>query len=117
MRGYSSRSICKGLLALALATALAAACVGQVPQPTDAHVAAAAAQWPGTTRATLVEGRRLYVLRCSGCHSLVLPGSQAPGSWPSAVDEMADRARLTPEQAAAVTRYLVAVAEVGAAAP
>jgi len=112
MRASCLRFICRPLATLAVAAAFAG-CVGQVPDPTDAHVAAAAAQWPGTTRATLAQGRRLYVDRCSGCHSLVLPSAQPPGSWPSAVDEMADRARLSPREATAVIRYLVAVAEVG----
>jgi mono/diheme cytochrome c family protein len=119
MRASSSRFICRALATLAVATVLPG-CAGQVPQPTDAHVAVAAAQWPGTTRATLAQGRRLYVDRCSGCHSLVVPGAQPAASWPSAVDEMADRARLSPREADVVVRYLVAVAEAarsGAGAP
>lgn len=108
MRACSSRSICRALATLVVATLLG--CAGQVPQPTDAHAAAAAVQWPGTTRATLAQGRRLYVDRCSGCHSLVVPGAQPARSWPSAVDEMADRARLSPREADFVIRYLVAVA-------
>lgn len=113
MRASSSRSTSR-VAAVAGSLLLAAACVGQLPDPTDAHVAAASAQWPGTTRAQLVEGRRLYVNRCSGCHSLVLPSALAAGSWPSAVDEMAERSQLSPEEAATVTRYLVAASEVGA---
>lgn len=108
MRASCSRFICSGALALLLA-----ACVGQVPEPTDAHVAAASARWPGTTRALLARGRTLYVNRCSGCHSLVLPQAQTPEAWPHAVEEMSERAALSPEETEEVIRYLVAVSEEG----
>ena len=99
------------LAAVALAAALLGACAGQVPEPTAAHVAVAAAEWPGTTRETLARGRTLYVYRCSGCHSLVLPGAQTPEEWPNAVYEMSERAALSRAETDAVVRYLVAVSE------
>ena len=113
-RSTCSRPPCRRQLARACALALAltlGGCAGQIPPPSAAHLAIAAARWPGTTEQTLARGRHLYVYRCSGCHSLVLPQSQPPDAWPAAVTEMSTRAQLDRAETEAVIRYLTAVSE------
>ncbi|MGZ3423754.1 MAG: hypothetical protein ACXVEF_19890 [Polyangiales bacterium] len=89
---------------------LASSCATtQVPMPTAQQASAAAERWPGTTQEELVAGRTLFVERCSGCHTLPVPDSHTPDSWPKLIDEMADRSKLTKAERARVLHYLVAV--------
>ena len=98
------------LAMVVLAAALAAACTAALRHASPADVALVATQWPGTTVADLERGRRLYVRRCSGCHTLILPAAHPPDDWPALVDTMAEKARLRPGERADVVRFLVAVA-------
>lgn len=82
----------------------------QIPKPGPDDVARAVARWPETTLADLERGRSLYVTRCGSCHRLIEPRHISPEAWPAHVDDMSERAKLEPEQAAAVSRYLVTVA-------
>ncbi len=93
-----------------LAAALAAACAAALRHSTPADVTLVAPQWPGTTVEDLERGRRLYVRRCSGCHTLILPSTHAADDWPVLVDAMAEKARLKPAEREDVVRFLVAVA-------
>ena len=97
------------LITLAAAAALVA-CAGSIPRPTDEHAAAAAARWPGTTRADLERGRELYVNRCSACHALIEPSRFPEEKWHEMVGEMAGRAKLGLEDRDKVLHYLVAFA-------
>jgi mono/diheme cytochrome c family protein len=85
----------------------AGSCAGSswLPKATDALASHA----PGSNVEKLAEGRRLYVARCSGCHNLPLPASQTAEEWASEMDDMGQRAKLGPEQQAAVVAYLQAV--------
>jgi mono/diheme cytochrome c family protein len=97
-------------LAVVLATAaLAAACAAALRHSTPADVTLVSPQWPGTTVEDLERGRRLYVRRCSGCHTLILPSAHPPDEWPVLVDAMAEKARLKPAQREDIVRFLVAV--------
>lgn len=103
MRKPASSAALVVLLALAASVACSAAL--RHPSPQDAR--AAAGQWPGTSLADLQRGRAVYVRRCSGCHSLYLPSAYAPEDWPALVGSMSERARLTPQQRADLTRFVV----------
>ena len=92
-----------------LAVTLAAACAAALRHATPADVTLVSPQWPGTTVEDLERGRRLYVRRCSGCHTLILPSAHAPDDWPVLVDAMAEKARLKPAQREDIVRFLVAV--------
>jgi len=58
-----------------------------------------------------MKGRQLYVLKCSGCHSLHRPDELSPQQWEKTVPEMMTRAKLTQEEAMLIVRYLVTVTE------
>ncbi len=88
----------------------AAGCAAALRQATPEDAFRLAPRWPGTTVQDLERGRSLYVRRCSGCHTLILPGAHPAEEWPGLVDGMADKARLRPGERDDVVRFLVAVA-------
>ena len=104
-------------LSLAAGLGVTAACAASLRHPSPQDAVLLAPRWPGTTLEDLERGRSLYVRRCSGCHTLVLPGTHPPGEWPKLVDDMAAKARLRPGERDDVVRFLVAVASDGESAP
>ncbi len=110
------------LCALVLFTLVAplSACAGPaVLAPTDADLARVSGRWPDADLAQLTGGHRTYRARCSSCHRQYAPGELAPDAWPEVVADMSERARLTPAEQTAVTRFLVAASagSRGAASP
>jgi mono/diheme cytochrome c family protein len=98
------------LAIIALAAGLGASCAAALRHASPEDAVRVAPQWPGTTVEDLERGRRLYVRRCAGCHTLVLPAAHPPEEWPRLVDSMAKKARLRPDEREDVMRFLVAVA-------
>jgi mono/diheme cytochrome c family protein len=93
-------------LLLAAALSLAAACGGPwIPVATEADAARTQ-----TTVDELNRGRTILVRACAGCHTPPSPRDRIAADWPDQVESMRERARLTPEDTAAVTRYLTAFA-------
>ncbi|MEZ4269469.1 MAG: cytochrome c [Myxococcota bacterium] len=89
--------------------ALLVGCGGPaVLAPTEADLARISGRWPDASLAQLTEGHRTYRARCSSCHRTIAPSELAPEDWPDAVADMRERARLTPADEVAVTRFLVA---------
>ncbi len=98
------------LAILALAAGFGASCAAALRHASPEDAVRVAPQWPGTTVEDLERGRRLYVRRCSGCHTLFLPAAYPKEAWPGLVDAMAEKARLRPGEREDVVRFLVAVA-------
>ncbi len=63
------------------------------------------------------EGKRLYRAKCSGCHRLHPREELKPEEWKKRLEEMAKRAKLTPEQLSTIARYLGVPDEPPAASP
>jgi hypothetical protein len=100
-------------LALSLAAAAAAALVAcgvDVPRATPSDAERAARTRPGTTLADLDRGRSAYLSKCTGCHRPIAPRNVESGRWPEHVDEMRERARLSPEEHDAILLYLTTLA-------
>ena len=95
-------------LGMLVAAALAAACSAALDHPTPQDAQWAAREWPGTTVEDLAQGRALYVDKCSGCHNLHLPAEYPPEEWKSYVAYMVAEAKITPEEEAAIARFLAA---------
>ncbi|MBF8296234.1 MAG: Cytochrome c [Bacteroidetes bacterium] len=93
-------------------TAVLMSCAGTVPEPTLTHVEYASRRWPGTRLQDLSAGRQLYILKCSGCHSLHPPEELSGQQWEKTVPEMMMRARLMKEEADLIVRYLESASEV-----
>ncbi len=87
---------------------MVAACAGSIPQVSEHSVQRAREQWPEITTARLESGRATYVLKCSGCHSLVAPETKTAVEWKRGLDEMKTRAKLTEEETERVYEFLFA---------
>jgi cytochrome c5 len=102
-----------GLARLVFAVGVLAAtvaCAAALRRPTAKDERLAADRWPGTTLADLERGRAVYVRRCSTCHTLHLPTAYSATAWPSLVETMSGKARLTTAEKYDVTRFVIAVA-------
>lgn len=99
-------------LAAAASALLLAACAGgarSIPDPTAKHLEFAERRGYPSTLPSLKNGRRLYVNRCSSCHTLHAPSAFTPTQWPTFVLDMANNAEINEAQILDITRYLVAV--------
>ncbi len=59
----------------------------------------------------LLQGRELYVEKCSSCHSLVNPARLTAKQWNRKLRVMAKRAKLTEKEKQLITNYLIAGSE------
>lgn len=62
----------------------------------------------GRPRAPMTEGQRLYLAKCTSCHSAWEPAKHTPQEWRKNVEEMeeAKKLTLTAEERAEILRYL-----------
>lgn len=70
-----------------------------------------------TPVATLEEGRRLYMSRCTQCHDLEMLDSRSAGAWKTEVSGMARRAKIDEAQQNVIVQYLAAAQVVASQAP
>ena len=91
--------------------ALIAACAGQIPRPTRMQARIASQRWPGVTADALERGRSLYIVRCSGCHTLRLPSADPAERWLPILDKMQKRSKLADSEKEAILRYVLSVNE------
>jgi hypothetical protein len=96
-------------LVFATAIAVVLACSAALDHPTPQDAEWAQREWPGTTLEELAQGRALYVDKCSGCHNLHVPAEHTPEEWKGYVAYMTADAKITPEEAKEIARYLAAV--------
>lgn len=89
-----------------------AACAG-LAMPTALDAQRAQARYPAATVKSLTEGRRLFVNRCSGCHTLPVPDAHPPDEWQELIGEMAEDAKLDAGQRDLVEQYLVTMSRGG----
>jgi len=61
----------------------------------------------GSSLPELQEGRILYISKCGGCHSLVLPEKHDKEQWPALVDKMEKKAKITLVEKKLILNYLV----------
>ena len=61
--------------------------------------------------AQLDEGRRLYVMSCTGCHALYPTAAFDEQEWQAVMHKMAPRAKLSPKASGLVLSYLRATAK------
>jgi cytochrome c5 len=101
-------SVCWKKTWFAMGLLMIAACAGSIPFVSEGSLRRAQTQWPEMTTARLESGRATYVLKCSGCHSLVAPETKTAAEWKRGLDEMKTRAKLTEEETARVYEFLFA---------
>jgi hypothetical protein len=71
----------------------------------------AAEKWPEMTVEQLDNARTMYVMRCSGCHSLYQPAKYSLEKWDRILDTMAPKAKLDGTEREMVRRYIVTAHE------
>lgn len=54
----------------------------------------------------LMDGRKLYIEKCSGCHNLFLPPQFTEEQWLKNLDEMQFRSTITDQQKESIYYYL-----------
>ncbi len=62
----------------------------------------------GRPRAPMSDGQRLYLAKCTSCHSAYEPSDYPPKAWLAAMDEMEKQKRvhLSQEERAMILQYL-----------
>jgi mono/diheme cytochrome c family protein len=98
------------LLLAAVALSAGACASVEIPEPTTMDLERATHATGSATMADLVQGRQLYLGRCTGCHRPIEPSRFDPGAWRVHVLEMKDRAKLTDADVDLMTSYLAAIA-------
>lgn len=64
---------------------------------------------PGTSETSYIEllnGREIYINKCGGCHSLIIPERYNANDWNIWVDKMGPKARMSDEEKHLVLKYL-----------
>jgi hypothetical protein len=100
------------VISLAIAIAGFASCAGSIPIPTESDAKWASQAWAGTTVHNLTTGRKLYIEKCGGCHSLSTPTQYSVLEWECIVEKMKIRAAVSEEEKNLMMRYLVTIREV-----
>lgn len=100
------------VISLLIAIASFASCAGSIPNPTEADAEWASHAWTGTTVHNLMTGRKLYVEKCGGCHSLSAPAQYSVQEWERIMEKMKIRAAVSEEEKNLMMRYLVTIRDV-----
>ncbi|MFC1670463.1 hypothetical protein ACFL20_08720 [Spirochaetota bacterium] len=82
-----------------------------LPFPVANDQKKAMSTWPKIKLEDLRMGRELYVLKCSGCHNLYLPGQFSKSEWKKIVTSMMKKAKLTLKEMDLILKYLVTMSE------
>jgi mono/diheme cytochrome c family protein len=85
---------------LLFAVGLVAACGSALYIPSETEV---------TSKANLEElneGRAIYINKCGGCHTLVLPEKYSSKDWNTWVDKMEVKAKITSSEKEKILKYV-----------
>ncbi|MBI4821097.1 MAG: cytochrome c [Deltaproteobacteria bacterium] len=83
------------------------ACQSTLRHPTLADASWAATRWSGATLAELEAGRKIYVRRCAGCHTLYSPEAHPPEYWRGQLGTMAEDAKISEDEQELIARFLI----------
>jgi cytochrome c5 len=88
----------KIIITVLLSIVVLAACKSALYVPTNEN--------SGANVHTLTEGRKLYINKCSSCHSLYLPEQYNKTEWRKWVNNMAERSHISEEEKEKIYTYL-----------
>ncbi|MGE0546343.1 MAG: hypothetical protein AB7O24_29790 [Kofleriaceae bacterium] len=91
-------------LAFAVATVIAS-CRPGVPVATPADAARG-----NVALAELEQGRGLMIRKCTGCHKTPMPTDHTAHEWPTMLDEMSERSKLSSDERRLIEQYFVVMA-------
>ena len=77
--------------------------------PSETELKAIQVKYPETTLATLNEGHSIFIGACTNCHSQYNIYKRSEASWLHEIDDMSPKAKLTPIQKDALTKYILAM--------
>jgi len=77
-----------------------------LPQETDVPIAQA--HWNGTTIDQLKQGYSIYSTKCVECHDMKNIQDFTLTDWPSIIEGMSRKAKLSPDQQNLVSHYILA---------
>jgi len=77
--------------------------------PTEAQLIAAKTKYPDVNMDKLKQGHNLYYGTCSSCHATQPINKWDETQWAGILDNMAQKAQLTPTEKDAVWKYVMAV--------
>ena len=78
-------------------------------EPTEAQLTAAKTKFPDVTMETLKKGQTIYFGPCTRCHGDKGIERRDEKEWSSVLDDMAPKAKLSPEEKDAVWKYIMSV--------
>lgn len=77
--------------------------------PGETQLKAIQSKYPEVTMETLKEGHGIYTGVCTNCHGAKNIYSRSEEKWPSIIDNMAKKAKITDAQKNAVLKYVLAM--------
>lgn len=81
-------------------------CISSIPIVSEIDVSKAQMQWNGVTLEQLRSDRELYIVKCSGCHSLYKPDQFSDTEWNSILPTMNIKSKLSSVESEQIKRYL-----------
>ena len=77
--------------------------------PGEEQATAVKAKYPDATLAQLTEGYGIYTGTCTNCHGTKSIYRVSEAHWPSVIEDMAGKSKLTATQKDALTKYIFAI--------
>ncbi len=82
-------------------------CAVSLPEPTEADLQQFRKSDTTLTLQSITDARAVYIRKCSGCHSLYLPGQLDRYRWKGIVDTMSLKAKINQTDKEKITGYLL----------
>lgn len=77
--------------------------------PGEEELTAIKTKFPEATLPVLTEGHSIYTGVCTNCHNAKSIYRISEDKWPSIIDEMASKAKITDSQKDALTKYVFSI--------
>jgi cytochrome c5 len=79
--------------------------------PSARELAVAEKRWAGTTLEELKQGKIIFDNKCTTCHAAKKIVGRTEESWKDAIEKMAPKAKLSPEEKEKLTKYILSFRE------
>ena len=87
------------------------ACATTIPIPQEKDVVSITSQFPNRQLSDLINGRELYVAKCSGCHTLKSPSDFTSTQWNKDIPDMKVKSKINDNEANAILLYVLTFAK------
>ena len=85
---------------------LIAGCASSIPIVSESDAVRAQLLWKDISLEQLRSDRELYIVKCSGCHSLYKPSFYSRNEWMAILPIMNSKSKLTAVESEQIKRYL-----------